>query len=140
TVTTMAGVVLAFVGLFVLTGANLSAIGKGEVLTIGCAIAFAVHIVLLAELAPRYETSRLNAVQLLVVGGICLVPGFFMGGYDFTARAWAAVLYTALASSAIAFSLQVWGQRRVGPTRTSLLLMLEPVAAAVLGVVAGDHL
>jgi drug/metabolite transporter (DMT)-like permease len=39
-----------------------------------------------------------------------------------------------------AFSLQVWGQRRVGPTRTSLLLMIEPVAAAVLGALTGEHL
>ena len=138
--TTMAGVVLALVGLFLLTGARLSAVGKGEVLTIGCAVAFAIHIVLLAELAPRFETARLNAVQLFVLGGVCLVPGFFMGGYHFTARAWGAAVYTAVAASAVAFALQVWGQRRVGPTRTSLLLMLEPVAAAMLGVIAGDHL
>jgi drug/metabolite transporter (DMT)-like permease len=138
--TTMAGVVLAFAGLFLLTGARLSAVGKGELLTLGCAVAFAVHIVLLADVAPRFSTARLNAMQLLVVGAVCLVPGFFLGGYNFTARAWGAAVYTAVASSAIAFALQVWGQRRVGPTRTSLLLMLEPVAAAVIGVIAGDHL
>ena len=137
---TMAGVVLAFGGLFLLTGAHLSGIGRGDVLTVGCAAAFAVHIVLLAELAPRFPTSKLNAVQLLVVGGGCVVPGLFLGGYRFTTRAWVAVLYTAVASSALAFALQVWGQRRVGPTRTSLLLMLEPVAAAVIGAVGGDRL
>jgi drug/metabolite transporter (DMT)-like permease len=139
-VTTIAGVVLAFAGLYLLTGGHLSVVGKGELLTLGCAVAFAVHIVLLAEVAPRFSTARLNAMQLLVVGGICLVPGFFMGGYHFTARAWAAAVYTAVASSAIAFALQVWGQRRVGPTRTSLLLMIEPVSAALIGVVAGDRL
>jgi drug/metabolite transporter (DMT)-like permease len=137
---TLIGVVVALAGLFLLTGADLSGIGKGEILTVGCAIAFAVHIVLLAELAPRFETSKLNAIQLLVVGAACLVPGIFLGGYHFTTRAWIAALYTAVASSALAFGLQVWGQRRVGPTRTSLLLMIEPVAAASIGVVAGDHL
>ena len=95
---------------------------------------------LLADLAPKYGTARLNAVQLLVVGAICFVPGLLQGGYDFTAKAWAAAVYTAISSSAIAFALQVWGQRRVGPTRTSLLLMVEPVAAALIGVFAGDHL
>src|SRR5262249_34708692 len=100
----------------------------------------AVHIVLLAEVSPQFATARLNAVQLLVVGGVCLVPGFFMGGYAFTARAWAAAVYTAIAASAVALGLQVWGQRRVGPTRTSLLLMLEPGSAAVLGAIAGDRL
>lgn len=139
-VATMAGVVVATVGLFLLTGGGLGGIHKGELLTIGCAIAFAVHIVLLADLAPRFDTSRLNAVQLAVVGVACLIPGFWLGGYRFTARALGAAVYTAVASSAIAFALQVWGQKRVGPTRTSLLLMIEPVSAAVIGAVVGDHL
>ena len=34
----------------------------------------------------------------------------------------------------------VWAQRRVSPSRTALLLMLEPVFAAVAGSLAGDHL
>jgi drug/metabolite transporter (DMT)-like permease len=34
----------------------------------------------------------------------------------------------------------VWGQRQVGPTRTALLLMIEPVAAAAFGYAAGDRL
>jgi drug/metabolite transporter (DMT)-like permease len=139
---TSGGVVLAFVGLFLLTGHgfSLAALGKGEVITLGCALAFAVHIVLLADISPRFDTARLNAVQLAVVGVACFVPGFFLGGYQFTARAWVAAVYTAVASSAVAFALQVWGQRRVGPTRTSLLLMVEPVAAAVIGAIVGDRL
>ena len=47
------------------------AAGLSSRVYIGCAISFAVHIVLLAELSPRFETSRLNAVQLLVVGITC---------------------------------------------------------------------
>ena len=138
--TTVVGVIVALTGLFLLTGARWSGIGRGELLTVGCAVAFAVHIVLLAELSPRFETARLTAIQLLTVGALCLVPGLFLGGYRFTTRAWLAAVYTAIAPSAIAFSLQVWGQRQVGPTRTSLLLMTEPVAAAVIGVFVGDRL
>ena len=136
---TSAGVVVAAVGLLLLTGEG-AGIGRGELLTLGCAVAFAVHIVLLAELAPRHDTVRLTAVQLLVVGAVCLVPGAFLGGYAFPAEAWLAAIFTGAAASAVAFSLQVWGQRRVGPTRTSLLLMLEPVAAAALGHVTGERL
>ncbi|MDP9388606.1 MAG: DMT family transporter [Actinomycetota bacterium] len=136
---TAAGVVLAAGGLFLLTGADPS-LGRGELLTLGCAVAFAVHIVLLAELAPRHPAVPLTAVQLLVVGGACLVPGAFLGGYGFPARAWLAAMYTGVAVSALGFGLQVWGQRRVGPTRTSLLLMVEPVAAAGVGHLVGERL
>lgn len=136
---TVTGVVVAAAGLVLLTGGR-AGIGRGELLTLGCAVAFAVHIVLLAELAPRFDSVRLTAVQLLVVGGLCLAPGAFLGGYAFPVEAWLAAAFTGAAVSALAFFLQVWGQRRVGPTRTSLLLMLEPVAAAALGHVTGERL
>jgi drug/metabolite transporter (DMT)-like permease len=136
---TVVGIVLAAVGLYLLNGGH-SSLGKGELLTLGCAVCFAVHIILLAEFAPRYDSMRLNAVQLTAVGGICLVPGFFTGGYAFPLSVWLAALYTGVAASAAAFGLMVWAQRRVGPSRTALLLMLEPVFAAIAGAVAGDHL
>ena len=139
TAPTIAGVVLATVGLFLLTGQGVH-LGKGELLTLGCALSFAVHIVLLSYFAPRFGTAELNGVQLLVVGFGCLVPGFFLGGYHFTGRAWLAALYTGVAVSGAALGLQLWGQRRVGPTRTSLLLMIEPVSAAGLGYAVGDRL
>lgn len=136
---TIAGVVLATIGLFLLTGHGVH-LGKGELLTLGCALSFAVHIVLLAQFAPRFDTTKLNFAQLLVVGVGCLVPGFFLGGYHFTGRAWLAAVYTGVAVSGGALGLQMWGQRRVGPTRTSLLLMIEPVSAAGLGYAIGDRL
>ncbi|HEX9968514.1 MAG TPA: DMT family transporter, partial [Acidimicrobiales bacterium] len=129
-----AGVVLATIGLFLLSGdAADIGLGRGELLTLGCALAFAVHILLLSELSPRFETTPLTAWQLAFVGAACLAPGAFLGGYAFPLRVWLAALYTGITVSALAFALQVWGQRVVGPTRTSLLLMLEPVSAAALG-------
>lgn len=139
TLPTIAGIVIAAVGLFLLHGATLS-FGKGELLTLGCAFFFAVHIVQLAEFAPRFDSMRLNAVQLTVIGVACLVPGFFLGGYDFSLSVWLAAAYTGVAASAVAFGLMVWAQRYVGPSRTALLLMLEPVFAAIAGTIAGEHL
>ncbi|MCU1448448.1 MAG: permease [Acidimicrobiales bacterium] len=136
---TLAGIVLAALGLFLLNGAATS-FGKGELLTLGCAFFFATHIVLLAEFAPRHDALRLNAIQLTVVGVGCLLPGLFAGGYDFPLSVWLAALYTGVAASAVAFGFMVWAQRRVSPSRTALLLMLEPVFAAIVGAITGDHL
>ena len=139
TPTTVAGIMVALVGVFLLNGATL-ALGRGEALTLGCALAFAVQIVMLAELSPKHDTHRLNAVQLGVVAVGCLVPGFFLGGYDFTFQAWWAAAYTGLAASAVAFGCMVWAQQWIGPSRTALLLMLEPVFAGVAGYLVGDRL
>lgn len=136
---TVAGVVLACVGLWLLTGASPS-LGRGEVLTIGCAIAFAFHVVLLADRSPRHAAMRLNAVQLAVVGVACLVPGFFLGGYAFPLATWLAAAFTGVFASAFALGMQVWAQARVEPSTSALVLTLEPVFAAVLGYLTGERL
>ena len=136
---TTVGLAIALVGLVLLSGGGL-ALGRGEAFTLVCAIAFAVHVILLSEFAPRFDVVRLNTVQLGIVGAACVVPGWFLGGYDLTARAWLAALYTAAAASALAFFLQVAGQQHVGSSRTALLLMTEPVAAAAIGYAVGERL
>jgi drug/metabolite transporter (DMT)-like permease len=149
----LAGVVVATVGLFLLTGAHLS-VGRGVALTLGCAAAFAVNIIEIDRAVGATGPTRsgdggvggpvdavaLATVQLAVVGLGSLVPGAFVGGYAMPAASVLAALYTGVAASAMAFGLQVWGQRRVGPTRTSLLLMVEPVTAAVIGWFTGARL
>lgn len=130
---------IALVGLVLLTGQG-AALGKGELLTVGCAVFFAVHIVASSASAPRFPTMGLNAVQLATVGGLCLVPGLFLGGYDFGAKAWGAAVFCGVVASALALGLQMWGQQIVGPTRTALILLIEPVSAAGLGYLAGDRL
>ena len=137
--TTVAGLVVATVGLVLLSG-GAGAFRKGEWLTLGCAFSFAAHVVLLGHFSPRHDTWRLTCTQLALVGAMLLVPGFFTGGFAFPAGAWAAAAYTAVAASAGALGLQIWGQRLIGPSRTSLLLMLEPVSAAFLGYLVGDRL
>ncbi|MGQ0433252.1 MAG: DMT family transporter [Microthrixaceae bacterium] len=141
---TLAGIAVAVVGLVLLTdpgGARQSAgIGRGELLTLGCAIAFAAHVVILGETAHRHDPIRLATVQLTLVGGACALPGFWLGGYGFPAPAMAAAVATALLATALAFVLQVFGQRTVPPARAALLLLIEPVFAGLLASTRGEEL
>jgi drug/metabolite transporter (DMT)-like permease len=137
--TTVFAVVLATTGLVLMTGGVVS-VGAGELLTLACAVLFAVHIVLLADYAPRHDTVTLNLVQLVVVGAALAGPGLLGGGYDFPLRVWLAIAYTGVVVTAAAFMLQVWGQRSIGPARTALVLLLEPVFAGLLGYLAGERL
>jgi drug/metabolite transporter (DMT)-like permease len=136
----LVGVGLAVAGLVLLTTGGGVGLGRGELLTLGCAVAFAIHILVLADVAPRFDVVQLNVVQFAVVAGSLAVPGLVAGGYDFGPGPLLAALYTGVVVTALAFGLQVWGQRRVSPTRTALLLLIEPVAAAVLGYLTGERL
>jgi drug/metabolite transporter (DMT)-like permease len=110
------------------------------VLTILCALAFAIHIVVLSAVASRHDVTALNATQFAFVAALLVVPGLLTGGYAFPLSAWLAAAYTGVVVNAVAFGLQVWGQRRVSASRTALVLMLEPVFAAVLGYLDGERL
>ena len=76
---TVIAIAIAVVGLALLTGAG-DGFGRGAVLTILGAVAFAVHIVQMGELAPRYDMFRFNAIQTAAVAMPCLVLMPFTGG------------------------------------------------------------
>jgi drug/metabolite transporter (DMT)-like permease len=137
---TVCGVAIAVVGLALLTGGAGQGFGRGEWLTLGCAVAFAAHVVILARVAPRHDVVALTTVQVATVMVGCGLLGFVTGGYRFGAAGWVAAIVTGIGATAIAFLLQTWAQRIVGPTRTALVLLLEPVFAAALGAVLGERL
>jgi drug/metabolite transporter (DMT)-like permease len=110
------------------------------VLTLGCALAFAAHIVILGEIAERHDAIRLTCVQVTTVGLACLVVSPVTGGLAMPARALGAAAFTGVFATALAFAAMVWAQRVVSPSRAALILLLEPVFAALLAWAAGDPL
>ena len=137
---TLVGVVLAVAGLVLLTGGADSGFGRGEVLTLGCAVAFAAHLVFLGAIAPRHDAVRLTTVQLATVGGACLIPAAVHGGFDLDGGALAAAAFTGVFATAVAFLAMVWAQRVVSPSRAAIILLLEPVFAALLSALVDEPL
>ncbi len=137
---TVLGLSAALGGLFALNPTGL-ALGRGELLTVGCALAFAAHIVTLEARSSRHGAVELAAVQLTVVAGWMAVAATLTGArWEMTQSAWLAAAFTAWGASAVGFSLQTWAQARVESTRAALLLTTETVVAAVLGAVIGERL
>ncbi len=137
---TLASLVPAVAGLFLLTGGADSAFGRGELLTLGCAVAFAAHIVIVGETAGRHDAIRFTCVQVTTVGLACAAASLTMGHVSLPAGALAAAAFTGVFATALAFAAMVWAQRVVSPSRAALILLLEPVFAAVLSALSGDPL
>jgi drug/metabolite transporter (DMT)-like permease len=136
-----AAVALATAGLALLSLHGVS-VGRGELLTLGCAVAFALHIVGLGQWASSYDVYGLAVVQLVVVAGMCGVVAA-PGGIAVPHRAgvWGALVLTAIAATAIAFVVQTWAQAHLSPTRAAVVMTMEPVFAGVFAVVAAhEHL
>ncbi len=134
------GVGLAVGGLWLLSGSGGDAFDRGEVLTLGCAVAFAGHLVVVGRITGRLDAVRFTFVQILTVGVVCAVPGFFLGGYDLGTGAWSAAAFTGVLATALAFLCMVAGQRIVPSSRAALVLLIEPVSAGILGVATGEQL
>jgi len=141
TLATGAGALLAFIGLALLTAAPgsglalLSGFHLGEALTLGCAIAFAAHLLTIARAAPRMPARSLGTLQIAfaTLTMLVLLPleKFTGGGLFFHAApvVWIALAVTALLATAAAFTIQSWAQQHLPATHTALIFTLEPVFA-----------
>lgn len=134
---TYAGALLAFAGLVLLTtpagsGPTLfSGIGLGEWLCMGCAVAFAAHLLMLARAAPRVSARRLGTLQIGFAALVMLVT-LPMGGrlrFHGAPILWIALAVTALLATAAAFTIQSWAQQHLRASHTALIFTLEPVFA-----------
>jgi drug/metabolite transporter (DMT)-like permease len=110
---------------------------RGDALVLGCAVAFALHIVGLGHVAGRYHPAALTTVQLTAVALLAAVVGGATGAQPHDlAAGWAAVAYMGLVATALVFLLQSWAQRHTSPTHTALIFALEPVFAALFSWLA----
>jgi drug/metabolite transporter (DMT)-like permease len=136
------GAVLAAAGLACLSLQRLE-VRQGDALVLGCAVAFAAHILLLGRYAPRYPSYPLAVVQLAAIGLLALAWAGVAGDLvvPSTAEVWVALVITSVAASAGAFLIQTRAQREVSPTRTAVILTMEPVFAGLFGfLLAGERL
>ena len=135
----VAAVVVAVAGLFLLTGADLR-LGYGDAMTLVTAGCFGVWYVLIGAVANRFDVLVVTTVQLLAVAAVSAPVVAVTGIGRLDATAWAAVAFTGIGCSAVAFSLSMWGQRVVDPSRASIINLLEPVVAGVVGYLIGERL
>ena len=131
------GAGLAFAGLVLLTtpagttaAAIFRTIGVGDLLTLGCALAFAGHLMTLSRLS-ELPAAQISTLQIGVASLLMLITLPLEGRttLHLTARLVFALLLTGLVATALAFSIQTWAQRHLPATTTALLMTLEPVFA-----------
>jgi drug/metabolite transporter (DMT)-like permease len=136
------GALLAAAGLALLTLDRLE-VRRGDLLVLGCAVAFAAHILLLGRYSPRHASYQLAVVQLATTGVLALAWAAAAGDLrpPRSVQVWFALAITAVLASAGGFLVQTRAQRNVSPTRTAVIFTMEPVFAAVVAFwLAGERL
>ena len=128
-------VLLAVVGLYLLSCVGVASVNLGDILILISAGAFAVQIVLIDVLAQELDGIRLNCIQFIVVTVLSALAAAFTETPTWQGVVDCAVplLYTGVLSSGAAFTLQILGQQHLPPEPASLIMSLESVFAVLAG-------
>jgi len=139
TAMTWAAVALATFGLGVLTLDGFS-VGYGEAITLVAALLYALHIVGLGAWSTARDALGMSILQIIVIAVVCLAATAPDGVVlpDNT-RDWLSIAYMALFAGAAAMLGQTWAQAHLAPTRTAIIMSMEPVFAAFFAVLLGGE-
>ena len=132
-------VALATVGLALLS-LNGWSVGIGELLTLGCAVFYAIHIVGLGEWSSQYEPYAFALLQIGTAAVISLIAATPEGiAVPPNPRVWGVIGITGVLATAVAFFVQTWAQSLVSATRAAVVMTMEPVFAGLFAVVIGGN-
>lgn len=118
--------------LVIAAGANVSITGTGILFALGAAASFAVYLLTTDRLLERTDTMVRAAWVSGGAGVGLLLRGLVAGGFDSPSGFWPRLIAIGVANAA-AFGFLFAALARIGATRTSVVLNVEPVGAVVLG-------
>jgi drug/metabolite transporter (DMT)-like permease len=131
-VTSLIGVLLCAVGLYVMTAPGGEGLNTGDLLTIGCAVLFGLYIVLVEVFTIEHDPRPISLIQTLgvLIVAVPAIPLIETPFVEFTfAFAWRWIALGTMA--ALTIGLQLYWQRYITATRAAIIFALEPVFAAV---------
>lgn len=127
------GVIMSVVGLYFLCLMGSSSINAGDLLTLGCALMFAVQINFIDMFAKNTDSLRLNTIQALVCSVVSAIIMLFTERPTLTGISNAAfpLFFTGVLSFGIGYYVQIVAQKNVEATAATLIMSMEAVFAVV---------
>lgn len=139
------GMLVALAGVAVLASENgisaRSSSVAGDAITMTGSIGFAMYVVLGKRVAEKYDTLTMTAFNHFA-GALIVLPVAAYQAWRLSSsghwhqpwRAWAAVIYMAVFSSALAYVFYFWLLRYLEASQLAAFTYLLPVLATVLGI------
>ncbi len=141
---TWIAVAIGMLGLYLISMYGESfTIAYGDRFIIGCAVGFAVQILMIDYFSPKVDPVKLAAVEFLTLGLIS-VPFMFIfenPNLPDIISVLPSLLYASILSSGVAYTLQIVGQRYAEPTQAALVMCMESVFSMLTGmIVLGERM
>jgi drug/metabolite transporter (DMT)-like permease len=133
------GIVLAFVGVFLVTlggGGKISFASSkttGDLLTLTAALALSLYTVLSRDLLERYSPLRLTAVTMFFgMVGLWIFAGRRVVAQDWSSlsfNSFGVIVYSAVFAVVVGYVVWFTAVRTVGPTRAAVFNNMTPIVA-----------
>lgn len=129
--------ILSVIGISILSFTNFSNINIGDILTILCAVAFALHIITTDIYVENEDPIEFTIVQM----GTCAILGFVSTVFlslefkPINTEAIFVILYLGIVSTMIAYMLQTSCQKNVSETKSAVLLSTESLFGPILAFI-----
>lgn len=136
--------ILAVFGLYLLTLSGELTLGFGEILSLSCALFFALQITFTDIYSKQVNVFVLVFFQFLTVTFLSLFMSLFLDpvtfniGLEYTFLK--ALIITAIFATVYAFLIQTYMQQFTTPTKTAIIFTMEPVSAGFFGYFVGNEI
>lgn len=136
-----AGGVVALLGVAFALGDRVAVSGadalRGDLLMCGAAVTGSIYNVTSGFYLRKYLSPVLCSV-MLPVGALALLAAIVIGGdfsgfTGFSWRGWCAIAYLMTIGGAVTFFLWIWALEHTTPSRVTITVTMNPVAAVILG-------
>lgn len=124
------GVAISVIGFYLLCIKDNLTVSTSDLLVMASAMIFPIHILTIDHFSPKCDGIRMSLMQFLTASLINLIVALIAeGGLDVSnaSRSILPILYLGIASSGIAYTLQILGQRGANPAAATIILSLESV-------------
>jgi drug/metabolite transporter (DMT)-like permease len=131
------GVILALIGLYLLSINENFSISFGDLLEVIGAVFWAVHILAIDNFTKRIDPLKLSFMQFATCSILSLITAFIFEDITMSgiSSALIPILYGGLLSVGIAYTLQVVAQKNAKPSHAAIILSMESVFGAIGGAI-----
>jgi len=136
-------VLLAIMGLYLIILPSGGGVNLGDILTLGCALGFALHIIA----QDIYIKKNIRLLPFFCVQSGCVTLFSFINSEIFESQAivwsdhlFASIIITGVLATFAAFILMIWAQQILNPSETAIIFSVEPLAAALFATAFGGEI
>ena len=140
-------ILLVLTGLAILLNPKVENFTVGDILTFGCAISFATHIIF----QGKYLVSKIDNiynfffVQMVTAAFLFFIGAIFefkisINDLEWNQTVWSGLWVTGVLATFVAILIMVWAQKIVSPIQTAMIFTLEPVFAGIYNHFFTDHI